>query len=113
MDYIINQLFNLTAIPSPSGFTAKASEYVLNEFKSMGFEGSMTKKGGVLVTLGGEGNPLVLSAHLDTLGAMVAEIKGNGRLRLLPGPGSQTTLKRKTVQYTAGLAIKRIRERCR
>lgn len=46
MDYIINQLFNLTAIPSPSGFTAKASEYVLNEFKSMGFEGSMTKRAG-------------------------------------------------------------------
>ena len=89
MNYIINQLFKLTAIPSPSGFTAKASEYVLNEFNNMGFTASMTRKGGVLVNLGGEGNPLVLSAHLDTLGAMVAEIKGNGRLRLLPVGGMQ------------------------
>ncbi len=89
MNYIVNQLLKLTAIPSPSGFTARAAEYVLNEFKSMGFTASMTKKGGVLANLGGEGNPLVLSAHLDTLGAMVAEIKGNGRLRLLPVGGLQ------------------------
>jgi putative aminopeptidase FrvX len=32
--------------------------------------------------LGGEGRPLILSAHIDTLGGMVAEIKKNGRLRI-------------------------------
>ena len=35
----------------------------------------------MLVTIGGEGNPLVLASHIDTLGAMVRSIKDNGRLR--------------------------------
>ena len=35
-----------------------------------------------MVDLGGDGDPLVLSAHIDTLGAMVAEVKANGRLRV-------------------------------
>ena len=38
-----------------------------------------------MIKLGGEGKEgLLLAAHTDTLGAMVAEIKGNGRLRLTP-----------------------------
>lgn len=35
----------------------------------------------MLVELGGEGEPLVLASHVDTLGAMVRSIKDNGRLR--------------------------------
>ena len=35
----------------------------------------------MFVTIGGEGEPLVLAAHVDTLGAMVRSIKDNGRLR--------------------------------
>ena len=43
-------------------------------------------KGGVLVEIGGEDkeNGLLLAAHTDTLGAMVAEIKSNGNLRVTP-----------------------------
>ena len=40
----------------------------------------MTTKGCVGVCLGGEGNPILLGAHVDTLGGMVAEIKGSGAL---------------------------------
>ena len=82
MEYIIEQLKKLTAIASPSGFTKQVAEYTVEEFRKLGYEPKLTKKGCVLVELGGEGNGLVLSAHIDTLGAMVAEIKGNGRLRL-------------------------------
>ena len=44
----------------------------------------ITTKGGVLADLGGENadDGLFLEAHSDTLGAMVAQIKGSGRLRL-------------------------------
>ena len=42
---------------------------------------SLTTTGNVFVTLGGSGSPLVLAAHVDTLGAMVRSIKENGRLR--------------------------------
>lgn len=47
----------------------------------MGFGPERSNKGNVLVELGGEGEPLVLASHVDTLGAMVRSIKDNGRLR--------------------------------
>ena len=49
--------------------------------QDMGYEPELSRKGNVFVTLGGEGEPLVLAAHVDTLGAMVRSIKDNGRLR--------------------------------
>lgn len=84
MEYIRSFLPQLMAVPSPTGFTRKAAELVMEELKKMGFAPEMTRKGCVFCTLGGEGDPLVLSAHIDTLGAMVAEVKPNGRLRLSP-----------------------------
>lgn len=83
-DYAWEQTEKLLAIDSPSGYTDKASVWVKNAFEALGFSATITQKGGVLVDLGGqeEENALLLEAHADTLGGMVAEIKGNGRLRL-------------------------------
>lgn len=81
MDFIKEQLYALTAIPSPSGFTKKATDYLLSELTALGFTPERSRKGNVFVTLGGSGSPLVLAAHVDTLGAMVRSIKENGRLR--------------------------------
>ncbi len=83
-DYAWEQTAALLAIDSPSGFTAKAAEWVKNEFSALGFDAKITTKGGVLIDLGGEdvNDGLFLEAHADTLGCMVAEVKGNGRLRL-------------------------------
>ena len=83
-DYAWEQTAALLAIDSPSGFTANAARWVRDAFEALGFAAEITTKGGVLIDLGGE-NPedgLLLEAHGDTLGAMVAQIKGNGRLRL-------------------------------
>jgi len=83
-DYAWEQTAALLAIDSPSGFTAEAAQWVKNEFSALGFDAQITTKGGVLIGLGGkdENDGLFLEAHADTLGCMVAEIKGNGRLRL-------------------------------
>ena len=81
-DYAWDHSAALLGIDSPSGFTAKAAEWVKKEFESLGFDAKITTKGGVLVDLGGEEDGLLLEAHMDTLGAMVAQIKGNGRLKL-------------------------------
>lgn len=83
-DFAAEKSAQLLAIDSPTGFTDKAAAWVKNEFSSLGFKAEITKKGGVLVDLGGEAssNALLLEAHTDTLGAMVAEIKGSGRLRV-------------------------------
>ena len=81
IDFIAEQLKALTAIPSPSGYTKNATDYLIKLLQDMGYEPELSRKGNVFVTLGGEGEPLVLAAHVDTLGAMVRSIKDNGRLR--------------------------------
>lgn len=82
MEYILEQLKKLTSIDSPSGFTSEVTRYTMEQFQSLGFQPYLTNKGCVVCDLGGEGNPLILSAHIDTLGGMVAEVKKNGRLRI-------------------------------
>ena len=83
-DFSWEQAAELLAIDSPSGYTARAAAWVKEAFEKLGFEAKITVKGGVLIDLGGadEQDGLLLEAHGDTLGAMVAEVKGNGRLRL-------------------------------
>ena len=87
-NYAVDRLIELEAIPSPTGYTKEAAEYVKKEFVNLGFEAKLTNKGGVLVTLykseKSEKGGLLLEAHTDTLGGMVCEIKDNGRLRLSP-----------------------------
>ena len=85
-DHAWDMAAQLLAIDSPSGFTDRAAVWVKDAFSGLGFDSRITTKGGVLVDLGGsdDENALLLSAHTDTLGAMVAEVKGNGRLRLTP-----------------------------
>ncbi len=85
-EFAVKKAVELLSIDSPSGFTRAASEWVKDQFSSIGFDARMTVKGGVLVDLGGErsDDALLLEAHTDTLGGMVSEIKSNGRLRLSP-----------------------------
>lgn len=74
-DYAVEKAVELLGIDSPTGFTEKAAEWVLDAFRSLGYEAVRTVKGGVLIDLGGEDTDegaLLLQAHTDTLGAMVA-----------------------------------------
>ncbi|MFN2926690.1 M42 family metallopeptidase [Lachnospiraceae bacterium YH-ros2228] len=81
LTYIGNELKSLTAIASPTGFTKHATDYLMQELTGLGYQPSLSRKGNVHCEIGGEGHPLVLAAHVDTLGAMVRSIKDNGRLR--------------------------------
>ena len=83
-DYAVEKAMELIRIDSPSGFTARAAQWVRDEFAALGFDARLTQKGGVLIDLGGDEptDGLFLEAHCDTLGAMVAEVKGSGRLRV-------------------------------
>ena len=83
-DFAWEQAAQLLAIDSPSGYTAKAAAWVKEAFEKLGCPAEITGKGGVLVELGGmdDKDALLLEAHVDTLGAMVSAIKGNGRLKM-------------------------------
>ena len=85
VDFAVEKTVELLAIDSPTGYTKAAEDYVLRQFTALGFAAKRTNKGGILVDLGGkdENDALLLEAHADTLGGMVAEIKGNGRLRIV------------------------------
>ena len=74
----------LLAIDSPTGFTKNAAIWVQRAFADLGYDARITNKGGVIADLGGpEGDDgLLLCAHADTLGGMVAGIKADGRLKL-------------------------------
>ena len=85
-DFSWQQTEQLLSIDSPTGYTDYAALWLKSSFEMLGFYTTITTKGGVLVDLGGENeqDALLLAAHTDTLGGMVAEVKGSGHLRLTP-----------------------------
>ena len=86
MPYVTEVLRGILAKDSPSGFTRQAADYTIEQFRALGYAPILTRKGGVFCEIGGAENSadgaLLLSAHIDTLGAMVRQIKANGRLLL-------------------------------
>ncbi|NLP35765.1 MAG: M42 family metallopeptidase [Clostridiales bacterium] len=82
MDYIIKTTEKLVNIPSPSGFTKDVMEFVQKEAETFGYACEYTRKGGLIITVEGKSKESVgLSAHVDTLGAMVRSISGEGTLK--------------------------------
>lgn len=87
-DYAAKKAVELLKIDSPSGFTKKAQEWVIKEFESQGCRCESTQKGAVLVDFGGmkedsqAKDGVLFEAHADTLGAIVCNIKENGRLKI-------------------------------
>jgi putative aminopeptidase FrvX len=80
-EHSIKSILDLCRIPSPSGYTAEIVKHLLKELKALGLAPRTTRKNAVICELGGKGRPLVLAAHIDTLGAMIRSVKGNGRIR--------------------------------
>ena len=89
--FSVEQTMRLLSIPSPTGYTAQVTAYLMDTLKEMGFQPVQNRKGSVCCTLGGEGRPLALAAHVDTLGLMVRSIKSNGALMFtrVGGPSYQ------------------------
>lgn len=83
-DYLTRTLVDLLNTPSPTGDTEYAISLVEGELMSMGVATERTNKGALIAHLDGlrSDRPRALTAHVDTLGAMVKEIKPNGRLKL-------------------------------
>ncbi len=83
-DKMVDFLVRLLNTPSPTGDTARAMAIVQETFEPFPFGMRFTPKGILVGTWPGEHNhaPRALTAHIDTLGAMIREIKSNGRLRL-------------------------------
>ena len=83
-DYLTDFLVGLLNTPSPTGDTECGIAYVEKALRQLGLETRRTVKGALVTTLAGKSDaePRAVTAHVDTLGAMVKEIKSNGRLVL-------------------------------
>ena len=82
IDYIIQTLETLVNIPSPSGYTGEVMEFVKKEAEGFGCMAEYSQKGGLILSVSGKDSETVgLSAHVDTLGAMVRSIDPEGYLR--------------------------------
>ncbi len=84
-DYFTKFLVDLLNIASPTGFAEPAIDFVekeLSKYKQL--ELSRTRKGALVAKweIKSDLPPVALTAHADTLGAVVKEIKSNGRLKL-------------------------------
>lgn len=78
---VLEQLLNVT---SPSGNTESIIQLMEKYLQDANISTYKNNKGGLIATIPGKitDKQRMLTAHVDTLGAMVKEIKPNGRLRL-------------------------------
>lgn len=83
-EYLLQVLEDLINTPSPTGSTDWAVSMVQNELQLLGLNSVKTTKGGLVCSWEGlrADSPRGMTAHIDTLGAIIAEIKPSGRLRL-------------------------------
>lgn len=81
--YILDFLEDILNTPSPSGFTTRIMSKIQKEAERLGYDFQLIKKGGGVITIEGENPDYVtcLSAHVDTLGAMVRSINSSGTIR--------------------------------
>ncbi|NDJ78478.1 MAG: M42 family metallopeptidase [Chloroflexi bacterium] len=84
---MIGFLVDLLNTPSPTGYHAAAVAVVKDAFAALEIDDLLieqTVKGALVITWPGDDDsaPRGLTAHIDTLGLMVKEIKPTGRLKL-------------------------------
>jgi putative aminopeptidase FrvX len=82
--YMTEALVSLLNTPSPTGMAAEAVARTQSLLQPFGLQMRLTNKGALVADWPGQSinAPRAVTAHVDTLGAMVKEIKSNGRLKL-------------------------------
>ncbi|MHC1719570.1 MAG: M42 family metallopeptidase [Clostridiaceae bacterium] len=82
IDYITENIVNLLNVPSPTGNTTRAINYIEKVMNELGVEYRVTIKGALIASIEGKDNSKerTIATHIDTLGAMVKGLKPNGKL---------------------------------
>jgi peptidase M42 family hydrolase len=84
-DYLTGLLGRLLAIPSPTGYTDEVVHFCGDELRRLGIPFELTRRGAIRAELEGRlrSPHRAVVSHVDTLGAMVKQLKPNGRLELV------------------------------
>ena len=78
----LKELETELSIDSVTGQYHELEDYLVKEIKKLGFKTTSLHKGGLLVEAGGKGNPLLVTAHGDTIGMMVRHINPDGTVKV-------------------------------
>ena len=85
--YCIKSFERLLGVDSTTGCCTEIEDLVCSILDDLGFKYTRPHKGGVIAELGGKGNPLAITAHLDDIGLMVRHINADGTLNVCPVGG--------------------------
>ena len=85
--YCLDTFQKLLAVDSTTGQYEQIQALLCSMLDELGFPYTVTHKGGVIAELGGEGNPLAVTAHLDDIGLMLRHVNADGSLNVCPVGG--------------------------
>ena len=85
--YCIETFEKLLAVDSTTGFYEESQRQLCAMLDEMGYPYKTVRKGGVIADLGGEGDALCITAHLDDIGLMVRRLNADGTLNVCPVGG--------------------------
>jgi peptidase M42 family hydrolase len=89
-EWLLAVLDELLAVPSPTGATEAVAQALAERCAELGIPVRRDRRGTLIGRLAAQGSDAgtgarrAVTAHLDTIGMMVAEVKPEGRLRLVP-----------------------------
>ncbi|MBQ6551240.1 MAG: M42 family metallopeptidase [Lachnospiraceae bacterium] len=81
-DYCLDMFMKLVGIDSTTGQYEEIQKALSRILDELGFSYTLTHKGGVIAELGGAGDPIVVTAHLDDIGLMVRHVNADGTLNV-------------------------------
>lgn len=85
--YCIDTFAKFLSADSTTGQYEEVQALLCSMLDELGYPYHVTHKGGVIADLGGEGNALVVTAHLDDIGLMVRHVNADGTLNVCPVGG--------------------------
>ncbi|MBQ5953146.1 MAG: M42 family metallopeptidase [Lachnospiraceae bacterium] len=81
-EYCLEMFQRLLSKDSTTGQYEEIQLLLCSILDELGYPYTVTRKGGVIADLGGEGEALVVTAHLDDIGLMVRHINADGSLNV-------------------------------
>ena len=86
-EFCLKTFEQLLSMDSTTGFYEESQRQLCALLDEMGFPYEIVHKGGVIANLGGEGDALCITAHLDDIGLMVRHLNADGTLNVCPVGG--------------------------
>ena len=85
--YCLDMFEKLAGVDSTTGQYKELQGLLCGILDELGYAYTVTRKGGVIAELGGTGDAIAVTAHLDDIGLMVRYVNADGTLNVCPVGG--------------------------